>query len=48
MNHLISTFKLIELENYLSKLLKRKVDLLTPESLSSYVRPYVEKEVKYA
>jgi len=41
-------FKLIELEDYLSKLLKRKVDLLTPESLSSYVRPYVEKEVKYA
>ncbi len=41
-------FKLVELEEYLSKLLKRKVDLLTPESLSPYVRPYVEKEVKYA
>ncbi len=33
---------------FLEELLKRKVELVTPESLSPYMRPYIIKEVQYA
>lgn len=35
----------MELSFYLEELFGRKVDLLTPKSLSPYMRPSVEKEV---
>ncbi len=37
----------INLVFYLEELLGRKVDLLTPESISPYIKPYIEKEVVY-
>lgn len=37
----------IELCFFLEELLGRKVDLLTPESLSPFIRPYVEKDLHY-
>lgn len=37
----------IELCFFLEDLLGRKVDLLTPESMSPYMRPFIEKDVKY-
>lgn len=37
----------IELCFFLEDLLGRKVDLLTPESMSPYIRPFIEKDVKY-
>lgn len=36
-----------ELHEHLEKLLNRKVDIVTPESLSPYIKPYVEKEMLY-
>jgi len=32
---------------YLEELFRRKVDLLTPESISPYIKPYIEKEAVY-
>jgi len=37
----------INLAFYLEELLGRKVDLLTPESISPYIKPYIEREVVY-
>ncbi len=37
----------IDLCFFLEDLLEHKVDLLTPESLSPFIRPYVEKDVLY-
>ena len=37
-------FKLMEIEENLPKKLGREVDLVTEDSLSPYIRPYVEKE----
>ncbi len=37
----------INLAFYLEELLGRKVDLLTPESISQYMKPYVEREIVY-
>ena len=37
----------IELCFFLEDLLGRKVDLLTPEAISPYIRPHIEKEVRY-
>ncbi|RLB24766.1 MAG: nucleotidyltransferase [Deltaproteobacteria bacterium] len=37
----------INLAFYLEELLGRKIDLLTPESISQYMKPYIEKEVVY-
>ena len=37
----------IHLAFFLEELLGRKVDLLTPESISPYIRPYIEEEVIY-
>ncbi len=37
----------IALVNYLEKSFSRNVDLLTPESISKYFKPYIEKEIKY-
>ena len=32
---------------YLEELFRRKVGLLTPESISPYIKPYIEKEAVY-
>ena len=37
----------LALSNYLEKVFKRKVDLVTSESLSPYIGPYIKKEVVY-
>ena len=37
----------IALVNYLEKSFSRNVDLLTPESISKYLKPYIDKEVRY-
>lgn len=37
----------IELCFFLEELLGRKVDLLTPESISPVIRPYIEKDAYY-
>ena len=37
----------IEICFFLEDLLGRKVDLLTPESMSPYIRPFIEKDVQY-
>jgi repressor LexA len=36
-----------ELSDYLENLFKRKVEILTPESLSPYIQPYIEKEITW-
>jgi len=33
--------------NFTEAIMGRNVDLLTPESLSPYIGPYIEKEVEY-
>jgi hypothetical protein len=38
----------IGLAYFLEDLLGKRVDLLTPESISPHIRPFVEKEVVYA
>lgn len=38
---------LMNLYFYLQDLLSKKVDLVTPESISPYLAPYILKEVKY-
>jgi predicted nucleotidyltransferase len=40
----LGLFKFIEIEQHLSKELGRDVDLVTEDSLSPYIRPYVEKD----
>jgi hypothetical protein len=40
----LGLFKLIEIEENLQQKLGRSVDLVTEDSLSPYIRPYVEKE----
>ena len=40
----LGLFKLMEIEENLQKKLGREVDLVTEDSLSPYIRPYVEKE----
>jgi len=40
----LGLFKLMEIEDNLRKKLGRTVDLVTEDSLSPYIRPYVEKE----
>lgn len=37
----------INLAYYLEALLDRKVELLTQESISRYIKPYIEREVEY-
>lgn len=37
----------INLALFLKKLLGREIDLLTPKSVSPYIRPYIEKEVVF-
>ena len=41
----IGYLKIIEYKLDLEKSLHRKVDLLTPESISSKIRPYIQKEL---
>jgi hypothetical protein len=38
---------LINVYFYLQDLLNRKIELVTPESISPYLAPYILKEVKY-
>ena len=40
----LGLFKLMEIEESLQKKLGREVHLVTEDSLSPYIRPYVEKE----
>ena len=40
----LGLFKLMEIEERLNKKLGCEVDLVTEDSLSPYIRPYVEKE----
>ena len=40
----LGLFKLMEIEQALEQDLGRQVDLVTEDSLSPYIRPYVEKE----
>lgn len=40
----LGLFKLMEIEKRLNQKLGREVDLVTEDSLSPYIRPYVEKE----
>jgi hypothetical protein len=40
----LGLFKFIEIEENLSKELGQEVDLVTEDSLSPYIRPYVEKD----
>ena len=40
----LGLFKLMKIEESLNKKLGRDVDLVTEDSLSPYIRPYVEKE----
>ncbi len=40
----LGLFKLMEIEQELQKKLGRDVDLVTEDSLSPYIRPYVDKE----
>jgi len=37
----------MDLTNFLEKIFHKKVDLLTSEMISPYIKPYVSKEVKY-
>jgi len=37
----------MQLSFYLEDLLQRRVELVTPESISPYIRPYIIKEVEY-
>lgn len=38
----------IQLSFFLEDILKRHVELVTPESLSPYIRPYITREIEYA
>lgn len=38
--------KLIQIENALSKLLNRKVDLITTRSLDPKIKPFIEKDLQ--
>jgi predicted nucleotidyltransferase len=40
----LGLFKLMEIEEALAKKLGREIDLVTEDSLSPYIRPYVDKE----
>ncbi len=40
----LGLFKLMDIEERLRKKLGREVDLVTEDSLSPYIRPYVDKE----
>lgn len=37
----------IEICFFLEDLFGRKIDLLTPESISSFIKPYIDKDVYY-
>ena len=43
----VGFFEFIELEEFLSKILKRKVDLVTKKALKPAIKQYVLKEVVY-
>ena|SRR3989344_931458 len=36
-----------EFSKFIEELLGKKIDILTPESLSPYLAPYIEKEIEY-
>lgn len=43
----VGFFKFIELENFLTGLLKKKVDLVTKNALKTTIKPIILKEVIY-
>ncbi len=40
-------FKLIELEEYLSELLKTKVEVVTPDAIKERLKPYIMRDLAY-
>jgi len=44
----VGFFKFIDLENYLSKKLRVKVDLVTPDALKPLIKPQIIEEAVYA
>lgn len=38
----------IEINELMKKLFNKRIDIVTKESLSPYIGPYIKKEVKYA
>lgn len=44
----IGFFEFIELEDYLSEILKAKVEIVTPDALKPLMKPFVLREVVYA
>ncbi len=44
----VGFFKFIELEDYLSRKLGVKVDLVTPDALKPLIKPYIMAEAVYA
>jgi predicted nucleotidyltransferase len=45
---MVTTCGILVCEGTLEELLARRVELVTPESLSPYIRPHVMNEVEYA
>ncbi len=43
----IDFFKLVELEDYLSKMLGAKVEIATPGALKERIKPYIMRDVSY-
>ncbi len=43
----IDFFKLVELEDYLSKMLGAKVEIVTPGALKERIKPYIMRDVAY-
>ncbi|GHN00899.1 hypothetical protein WSM22_23880 [Cytophagales bacterium WSM2-2] len=46
-NQHISLLKLVSVEQDLSEALGINIDLITEKSLSPYIRPFVEKDIRY-
>ncbi|MGQ4914336.1 MAG: nucleotidyltransferase family protein [Candidatus Asgardarchaeia archaeon] len=44
----VDFFKLFELEDYLSKILGARVEIVTPNALKEEIRPYIMRDVVYA
>lgn len=43
----VGLLRFLELEEYLSKILKKKVDLVTKKALKPYIGQYILREVMY-
>jgi len=43
----VGFFKFIELEDYLSRKLEARVELVTPDAIKPLIKPYIMREVIY-